>query len=246
MTGMNKLEQVLWDESVEKQKTSGVSLNPDAALQQAIAAAGFNVVASEGRVWYDGEQYAFQPGENLITGERRVYYARVPDWLTISYVSDQSKSNPLDGLELGPLFYRTYVLTSPFDSIRGYGPHEGSDYDILTSLLDSKEPVRCVYDGVVFDVGYSASGYGVYVTVRHERNGSAFYTTYAHLDGAAVEVGDTIKMGDPVGEIGHTGAGGGNYEHVHLVLQVPGYGLSGYYMSDVVDPHPYLSKEYQA
>jgi hypothetical protein len=51
-------------------------------------------------------------------------------------------------------------------------------------------------------------------------------------------VGQTIKKGQAVGEIGATGNATG--EHVHFNLEAPGWGLDGYIVADVVDPVPYL------
>jgi len=154
--------------------------------------------------------------------------------------------NPLDGLLLGSLFEVAYALTSPFNAPRDYSAvggkandkHEGADYDVIGTNPNSKEMVLCVYDGVVERSLDSTGGYGKYVRVVHTRNGRQFYTRYCHLDTRVVSVGAIIEQGDPVGEIGTSGNVTG--EHVHFNLEVPGFGLSGYVVADVVDPAPYL------
>lgn len=76
-------KQEIWDESVERQP---ISLNPEASLQAAMFADGFTPVQSE--FWYtpsDGVQRACQAGENVATGERRVYYAVVPNWNDVQW-----------------------------------------------------------------------------------------------------------------------------------------------------------------
>lgn len=145
----------------------------------------------------------------------------------------------MDGLKLGKLFNVPYVLTSPFNAIRNYGLHEGADYDILTHETDSKEPVLCAYPGIVERSLDSTGGYGKYIRILHERNGKPFYTRYCHLDARFVEVGQTIKQGQPIGEIGSTG--NSTAEHLHFNLEVPGYGLDGYVVANVVDPEPYFN-----
>ena len=45
-------------------------------------------------------------------------------------------------------------------------------------------------------------------------------------------------MGVEVGEVGATGNSYG--EHIHFNLEIPGYGLNGYAVTNVVDPFPYL------
>ncbi len=158
--------------------------------------------------------------------------------IALAYEIRTLSKSPLDGLELGYLFGVPYVMTSPFGVDREYGKHEGTDYDILTSDPDSNERVLCVRDGIVDRAMYSRKGYGQYVRVLHENNGAEFYTRYAHLDRMFVQVGDAIKAGEPVGEIGATGNASG--EHIHINLEVPGFGLDGYEVADVVDPAPYL------
>lgn len=136
------------------------------------------------------------------------------------------------------MFNESYVLTSPFNAPRDYGLHEGADYDVLTNEVDSKANVLCVYDGVVDRSLDSTGGYGKYIRVRHERNGHTFYTRYAHLDERFLNVGEVVEVGTPLGEIGKTGNVSG--EHIHLNLEVPGFGLAGYVVADVVDPESYF------
>lgn len=137
-------------------------------------------------------------------------------------------------------------MTSPFNAPRDYSKfggkvndkHEGTDFDVIGLNPDSQEPVLCAYDGIVERSLDSLGGYAKYVRVRHERNGSVFYTRYCHLDERYVLVGQEIKQGDPIGEIGSTGFVSG--EHLHFNLEVPIYGLSGYIVADVVDSQPYF------
>lgn len=147
---------------------------------------------------------------------------------------------PMDGLQLGRPFAWRYVLTSPFNAPRDYGNgrHEGADYDIIGGQPDNKVNLLCMYDGVVDISRDGTTGYGKQVRVKSERNGQPFYVRYAHLDGRFVNVGDAVAQGDALGELGATGNANG--EHVHVNLEVPGYGLSGYVVADVVNPAPYI------
>ena len=167
--------------------------------------------------------------------------ADVTGWCSEAWLEYETASkNPLDGLVLGKPFAVPYALTSPFNAPRSYanGLHEGVDYDVLTAVADSQEPILCLYPGTVDISIDSSGGYGKYVRVRHERNGSTFYTRYAHMDERFVSVGQNVDIGDALGEIGTTGNVTG--EHVHINLEVPRYGLSDYVVADVVDPHPYI------
>lgn len=150
-------------------------------------------------------------------------------------------ANPLIGLRLSHILPYRYILTSPFDAPRDYPPnykHEGADYDVVGGQPDNKVNVLCAYPGTV-DRSLKYGDYGEYVRVKHTRNGSPFYTRYAHLDARFVAVGDVVKAGDALGEIGATGKVTG--EHVHFNLEVPTYGLRGYVVDWVVDPEPYMA-----
>jgi hypothetical protein len=64
-----------------------------------------------------------------------------------------------------------------------------------------------------------------------------------HLDDIQVAVGQHVLAGQPLGELGSTG--NSSAEHVHVTMQVPGKGMSGYVVPDVVNPeqffpHPHL------
>lgn len=146
--------------------------------------------------------------------------------------------NPLPGLRLGSPFREAFVVSSPFDTPRSYGKHEGVDY--VATSMQGNEMIHCGYDGTVDLVAYSATGYGKYVRVKHTRNGGTFWTYYAHLDTQLVTVNQVVTKGQVLGEIGSTGNSTG--EHLHLTLRVPGYGLSGYVVPDVVNPDPYVDR----
>lgn len=85
------LTEYLWRISVEQQP---ISLNPKAALQNAIFTAGFVPVESEIWTVYDGIEYALQAGERLSDGARRVWYCRVPEWNNIQWAADPGTAVP--------------------------------------------------------------------------------------------------------------------------------------------------------
>lgn len=151
----------------------------------------------------------------------------------------EEHTHPLHGITLHHILPYRYMLTSPFNAPRNYGLHEGADYDIIGGGQNNVVSVLCMYPGIVDRSLDSTGGYGKYVRVRHLRNGKTFYTRYAHLDARYVVVGDTVNAGTPLGEIGTTGNATG--EHVHINIEVPGYGLPGYVVANVVDPEQYMA-----
>lgn len=83
--------------------------------------------------------------------------------------------------------------------------HTGIDYACPegTEILASA-------DGTVMRSAYTATGYGVYVILKHE-NGIG--TVYAHLKASMVLVGDEVKQGDVIGLSGNTGNSTGPHLH---------------------------------
>lgn len=77
--------------------------------------------------------------------------------------------------------------------------------------------------------------YGNHIIIEHD---DGWITWYAHLHSALRIVGSHVKRGDSIGLAGNTGKSTG--PHLHLTVQHVGHGVSGYVVSDVVDPERYL------
>lgn len=78
-------------------------------------------------------------------------------------------------------------------------PHSGVDFTAPRGT-----PVHVTGDGVVEEIkeNRTRSGYGTYILVNH---GFSYQTFYAHLDKVMVRVGQKLKRGDIIGEVGNTG-----------------------------------------
>lgn len=103
--------------------------------------------------------------------------------------------------------------------------HEGMD--IRPMRRDAKgEPideVRAIATGKVVYVSRAAgaSNYGRYVVVEHQWGGCPYYSLYAHLSTIAVEAGQTVKQGEKLAVMGHTGDGiNRERAHVHVELNL--------------------------
>jgi len=139
-------------------------------------------------------------------------------------------------------------VTSPFGVPRDYdgdgvaeSRHEGLD---LRAMDGSWEPVNilAIADGVVVYAGNmmqsdpsEPSDYGNYIIIQHD-NGLISWS--AHLENMVVSEGWTVDKGDVLGLAGSTGNSTGI--HLHLTIQHPGHGLSGFIVGDVLDPAPLL------
>ena len=98
--------------------------------------------------------------------------------------------------------------------------HTGLDFRAA-----SGDPVRATANGKVVSSGW-AGGYGRMVEIDH---GNGLSTRYGHLSEISVKVGDIIKIGQVIGEVGSTGRSTG--PHLHYETRIDG---------DAVDPQKFL------
>ena len=77
-------------------------------------------------------------------------------------------------------------------------------------------------------------GYGNYTGIDC---GGGILTGYAHQSATAVSVGDTVKTGQNIGAVGHTGVGTG--DHLHFEVRL-GYRGGNPLSARAVDPAKFL------
>ncbi|MBO4566883.1 MAG: M23 family metallopeptidase [Bacteroidales bacterium] len=110
----------------------------------------------------------------------------------------------------------TYHLSSPFGTREdpvygGLARHMGQDFASKVG-----NPVYVTGDGVVEKVEFNYKGYGNVVVVNH---GFGYKTRYAHLNTVDVGVGQPLKRGDKIGEIGKSGKATGPHLHYEVVFK---------------------------
>jgi len=98
--------------------------------------------------------------------------------------------------------------------------HTGLDFRASTG-----DPVRATAEGRVTSAGWSG-GYGRMVEIDH---GNGLATRYGHLSQIDVKVGDVVKTGEVLGEVGSTGRSTG--PHLHYETRING---------EAVDPQRFL------
>jgi murein DD-endopeptidase MepM/ murein hydrolase activator NlpD len=98
--------------------------------------------------------------------------------------------------------------------------HTGLDFRAQTG-----DPVRATANGKVVSSGWSG-GYGRMVEIDH---GNGLSTRYGHLSEINVKVGDNVKIGQVIGEVGSTGRSTG--PHLHYETRIDG---------EAVDPQKFL------
>lgn len=82
----------------------------------------------------------------------------------------------------------------------------------LDIMAETGEIIRAFADGKVTAVGES-SDLGKYVEILHE---NGYSTIYAHCSKVTASSGQTVKLGDPIAEVGETGEATG--PHLHFAL----------------------------
>ena len=92
--------------------------------------------------------------------------------------------------------------------------HKGID---ITKPGCAGTPTVASAGGTVIQAGDNGNGYGNCVIIDH---GNGIATLYAHHQSLAVSVGQTVKQGDTLGYIGHTGYAYG--DHCHFEVRVDG------------------------
>jgi multidrug efflux pump subunit AcrA (membrane-fusion protein) len=101
------------------------------------------------------------------------------------------------------------VRKDPFTG--SYAQHQGLDMG-----ADMREPIFATGDGKVTHADFDGN-YGRMVEIDH---GMGLITRYGHMSRILVKVGDVVKRGDNIGQIGCSGRCSG--PHVHYEVQVNG------------------------
>lgn len=139
------------------------------------------------------------------------------------------KSDKISGFA-APL--KTMNVSSPFGyrihPVYGTAKlHEGTDFNASCGTT-----VYASASGKVVHSGFKNGRAGNIVEIDHGMiNGKQITTSYYHLSKASAVVGDTVKQGDVIGEVGTTGTSTGC--HLHWAMDVNG---------EKTDPMPFLKK----
>jgi murein DD-endopeptidase MepM/ murein hydrolase activator NlpD len=106
--------------------------------------------------------------------------------------------------------------------------HQGVDFDPGYGTA-----IHVIADGVVVESG-SDGGLGQHIVVQHDIDGVMVQSVYGHMiyGSQTVRVGDAVKRGDVLGDVGSTGASTG--PHLHFEIR-PGGGAA-------IEPLGWLAK----
>jgi murein DD-endopeptidase MepM/ murein hydrolase activator NlpD len=120
-----------------------------------------------------------------------------------SVIEGTPELQPVPGSILSGFGYRI----GPFTGKEEF--HQGVD---IPAPIGTK--IRAPADGVVIFVG-RMGGYGKLIVIDH---GNSYKTVYGHLHEFDVEVGDRVRKGDYIGEVGNTGRSTGSHLHYEVRL----------------------------
>lgn len=98
--------------------------------------------------------------------------------------------------------------------VRGFGMQpSGTRNDGVDIAAAEGTPVVAVEDGVVTYAGGDLPGYGNMLLVTHP---DGYVSVYAHNQRLLAAVGATVRRGQPIATVGHTGGGGETRLHFQL------------------------------
>jgi murein DD-endopeptidase MepM/ murein hydrolase activator NlpD len=98
----------------------------------------------------------------------------------------------------------------------GFGPRGARFHAGIDLLAPTGRPVASAGVGEVAFTGYSRSGWGNLVIVRHR---AGLRTLYAHLSAIDVRPGASVAAGARIGRVGATGSASGPHLHFEVLLR---------------------------
>jgi len=111
----------------------------------------------------------------------------------------------------------------PFTKERKF--HKGMDF-----TAPETTPVFATGNGVVHRADNLASGYGNHVRIDH---GFEYMTIYAHLSKITARVGQRVKRGDIIGQVGSTGRSQAPHLHYEVWYKDEAVNPINFYYGDL-------------
>ncbi len=137
------------------------------------------------------------------------------------------------GIMIWPTYETSYITSQYGDRLH---PIQGimKNHDGIDIGGRMSDPIYAAADGIIIYSAYNTGGYGNMVMIDHGLNqdGIKIVTLYGHGSKLLRNVGDTVKQGDIIMEVGSTG----NSTGPHLHFEVRENGVA-------VNPKKYLSNE---
>jgi murein DD-endopeptidase MepM/ murein hydrolase activator NlpD len=137
------------------------------------------------------------------------------------------------------VFHHSFPVAGPFSyggaDARFGAPRRGHTHQGQDLSAAEGTPVVAPRGGVVRVVQYQARGAGHYVVVRGEDEDRDYVFMHLRSGSIPVQVGQRVRTGERIGEVGSTGSSSG--PHLHFEIWVGGWFERG---GAPVDPYPLL------
>ena len=192
------------------------------------------VILTNTRTVYENQKNSLSESEKQLNAQIETYKKQQEELENLIQYTISGSTYELKysgGVMIWPTLESSYI-TSPYGSrlhpIQGViKNHDGIDIGGSTG-----DPVYAAADGIVIYSQFNTGGYGNMIMVDHglNTNGVKIVTLYAHGDKLLKKVGETVKQGDVIMEMGSTGNSTG--PHVHFEVRENGMHI---------DPKNYLS-----
>lgn len=225
----------LKDQKLELEKINNELEEDKAKMKIAkIEAEKQTVILTNTKTVYENQKNSLSESEKQLNAQIETYKKQQEELENLIQYTIYGSNYELKysgGIMIWPTLETSYI-TSPYGSrvhpIQGIiKNHDGIDIGGKTG-----DPVYASADGIVIYSAYNTGGYGNMIMIDHGLNseGVKIVTLYAHGDKLLKNVGETVKQGDIIMEMGSTGNSTG--PHVHFEVRENG---------THVDPKLYLS-----
>lgn len=155
----------------------------------------------------------------------REYACRVKAFIDTGYTAkeDQSKYTTPKEKPIKFTFPTKFIaITETFKS-----SHLGLDFGWNRNYGGANADIYSVFTGKVVWIGrFGTAGNMVKVRYDDKINNCTWYAQYKHLSIFSVKIGQIVKQGQKIGEMGNTGGNYGNHLHFDLVKCPYGYNYS--------------------
>ena len=227
-------------EDLKEQKTELEKINNELKEDKAqmkiakVEAEKQTVILTNTKTVYENQKNSLSDSEKQLNAQIETYKKQQEELENLIQYTISGSTYELKysgGVMIWPTLGTSYI-TSPYGSrlhpIQGViKNHDGIDIGGSTG-----DPVYAAADGIVIYSAFNTGGYGNMIMIDHGLNseGVKIVTLYAHGNKLLKSVGETVKQGDTIMEMGSTGNSTG--PHVHFEVRENG--------TDV-DPKLYLS-----
>ena len=227
-------------EDLKEQKTELEKINNELKEDKAqmkiakVEAEKQTVILTNTKTVYENQKNSLSESEKQLNAQIETYKKQQEELENLIQYTISGSTYELKysgGVMIWPTLGTSYI-TSPYGSrlhpIQGViKNHDGIDIGGSTG-----DPVYAAADGIVIYSAFNTGGYGNMIMIDHGLNseGVKIVTLYAHGNKLLKSVGETVKQGDTIMEMGSTGNSTG--PHVHFEVRENG--------TDV-DPKLYLS-----